>query len=212
MKEFPFISEQPNGKTTRRIGAPQGPRKASQKRAALVETAGRVFVEKGYDAATMDDVAAAANVAKGTLYHYFKNKLELLMALREDFEKEVMKRIRPHVESCPENNWIEKIKAWVDATVSAYFELNELHDVVIYGSGMPFRSSMVDAEITKYLHQLISDGAKAGAWEIEDEHWTSVVMFYSFRGGCDEAILGTQPAEDVPEKLKDLFLRILGVN
>ena len=36
---------------------------------------------------------------------------------------------------------------------------------------------------------------------MEDAKWTSVIMFYSFRGGCDEAIMGSQRAEDVPEKL-----------
>jgi hypothetical protein len=37
-------------------------------------------------------------------------------------------------------------------------------------------------------------------------------MFYGFRGGCDEAVMGTQRPEDVPKKLNDLFLRILGVH
>ncbi len=198
-------------KTTRRIGAPSGPRKADQRRATLIEAAGKLFVEKGYDATTMDEIAAAASFAKGTLYHYFANKAELLQVLREAFKKEVMRRIRSRVESCPADDWRGRIKAWIDAAVDAYFEMNELHDVVIYGSGMPFRHAMADAEITQYLTRLIRDGAKAGAWQIDDERWTAVVMFYGFRGGCDEAIMGTQRAEDVPKKLNDLFLRILGV-
>ena len=88
----------------------------------------------------------------------------------------------------------------------------ELHDVVVYGLGMPFRNAMADAEITRYLTKLISDGAKAGAWQVDDERWTAVVMFYGFRGGCDEAIMGTQRPEDVPPKLNALFLRILGAD
>jgi AcrR family transcriptional regulator len=168
-------------------------------------------VEKGYEATTMDEIAAAANFAKGTLYHYFANKAELLGALKEGFENEVMERILARVESCPVDDWRGRIKSWIDAAVDAYFELKELHDVVIYSLGMPFRHAMVDAEITRYLTKLIHDGCEAGAWQVDDERWTAVVMFYSFRGGCDEAIMGTQRAEDVPNKLNDLFLRILGV-
>lgn len=159
----------------------------------------------------MDEIAAAADFAKGTLYHYFKNKAELLQVLREGFEAEVMRRIRTGVESCQEDDWQGRIEVWVEEAVAAYFEMYELHDVVIYGSGMPFRNTMTDAEITRHLTELISDGDKAGAWQVEDAHWTAVIMFYSFRGGCDEAILGTQCKTDITSKLKDLFLRILGM-
>lgn len=196
----------------KRIGAPPGPRQAEQRRTALVEAAGKLFAEKGYEATTMDEIAAAAGFAKGTLYHYFENKSGLLGALREDFEKIVMDRIRGHVERRADDDWKGRIQAWVDAAVAAYFDMSELHDVVIYGTGMPFRNTMGNSEITKYLMQLISHGAKAGAWRVEDERWTAMVMFYSFRGGCDEAMMGAQPPEDIPKKLTSLFLRILGVD
>ena len=212
MKQAVSVSKRSNRQATRRIGAPPGPRKATQKRAALIEAARKLFVEKGYEATTMDEIAAAANFAKGTLYHYFVNKAELLEVLHDDFEKEVMRRVRSSVESCPADDWRGRIKAWIDAAVDAYFEMNELHDVVVYSLGMPFRHAMADVKINRYLAKLISDGAKAGAWQVDDERWTAVVMFYSLRGGCDEAIAGTQRAEDVPEKLNDLFLRILGLH
>ena len=212
MKQAASASKPSNRKANRRIGAPSGPRQANQRRATLIEAACKLFVEKGYDATTMDEIAADANFAKGTLYHYFKNKAELIQVLREDFEKEIMRRVRSRVENCPADDWCGRLKAWIDAAVDAYFEMIELHDVVISGLGMPFRHSMADAEISRYLRKLISDGAKAGAWQVDDERWTAVVMFYSFRGGCDEAIMGTQSPEDVPKKLNELFLRILGVH
>jgi AcrR family transcriptional regulator len=212
MKQAASVSKLSNRRATRRIGAPSGPRKADQRRATLIEAAAKLFVEKGYEATTMDEIAAAANFAKGTLYHYFANKAELLQVLREGFEKEIMGRVRSRVESCPADDWRGRLKAWIDAAVEGYFEMIELHDVVIYGLGMPFRHAMADAEISRYLGKLISDGAKAGAWQVDDERWTAVVMFYGFRGGCDEAIMGTQRPEDVPKKLNDLFLRILGVH
>lgn len=212
MKKATSVAGRSVRKSTRRTGAPAGPRRADEKRATLIEAAGRLFAEKGYDATTMDEIAAAANFAKGTLYHYFSNKAELLQILRESFESEVMKRIISRVDKCAADDWCGRIKAWIDGAVDAYFEMSDLHDVVIYGSGMPFRNAMADAEITKYLNRLISDGAKAGAWKVDDDHWIAVVMFYSFRGGCDEAIIWTQRPKDIPKKLYDLFVRILGVN
>jgi AcrR family transcriptional regulator len=212
LKQPTSASSQPKvRRATRQIGAPPGPRKADLRRATLTEAAVKLFAEKGYEATTMDEIAAAAGFAKGTLYHYFANKADLLQVLREGFEKEVMSRIRSRVEGCPADDWPGRLKAWIDGAVDAYIEMTELHDVVLYSLGTPFRHAMVDAEITRYLTKLISEGAKAGAWQVDDERWTAVIMFYSFRGGCDEAIMGTQSAEDVPKKLSDLFLRILGV-
>ena len=169
-------------------------------------------MEKGYEATTMDEIAAGAGVAKGTLYHYFASKSELLEVIRDGFESEVMNRVKSQMESCASDNWCERLKAWIEAAAGAYFDLSELHDVIFFGAGMPLRYTMADDEITRYLAKLISDGAKAGAWQVDDEHWTALIMFYGFRGGCDEAIIGAQRAEDVSKKLYYLFLRMLGVH
>lgn len=43
-----------------------------------------VFSEKGYAAATMNEIAQAVGLAKATLYHYFSSKDQLFAALMED--------------------------------------------------------------------------------------------------------------------------------
>ncbi|MGY3584379.1 AcrR family transcriptional regulator [Bradyrhizobium sp. USDA 4341] len=43
-------------------------------RAAIVKAARRIFGERGFAAATMDDIAAGARVAKGAVYHHFATK------------------------------------------------------------------------------------------------------------------------------------------
>ena len=45
---------------------------------AIREAAGRVVAEKGIEGATMDAIAEAAGIAKGTIYLYFKNREDLL--------------------------------------------------------------------------------------------------------------------------------------
>ncbi len=47
------------------------------KRRQIVEGARQVFMTRGFDAASMMDIAKAAGVSKGTLYVYFKDKDEL---------------------------------------------------------------------------------------------------------------------------------------
>lgn len=55
----------------------------SAKRRQIVEGARRIFLERGFDAASMNDIARAAGVSKGTLYVYFENKEQLFGAIVE---------------------------------------------------------------------------------------------------------------------------------
>lgn len=52
-----------------------------QKRSQIVEGAGRVFANLGFDAASMNDVAREAQVSKATLYVYFQDKEHLFTAV-----------------------------------------------------------------------------------------------------------------------------------
>jgi AcrR family transcriptional regulator len=55
----------------------------SAKRRQIIEGARAVFLAKGFDAASMNDIARAAGVSKGTLYVYVKHKEELFEAIVE---------------------------------------------------------------------------------------------------------------------------------
>lgn len=62
-----------------------------EKRRQILDGAYQVFTQRGFDAASMSDIAAAANVSKGTLYVYFADKEHLFVALIER-EREAQKR------------------------------------------------------------------------------------------------------------------------
>ncbi|MEQ8825365.1 MAG: TetR/AcrR family transcriptional regulator [Filomicrobium sp.] len=51
-----------------------------QKQAALLQTAVRLFLERGYYRTTLDDVADQLNITKPALYNYFRSKEEILFA------------------------------------------------------------------------------------------------------------------------------------
>lgn len=54
------------------------------KREQIMEGARHVFMDKGFDAASMNDITREAGVSKGTIYVYFANKEELFEALVEE--------------------------------------------------------------------------------------------------------------------------------
>lgn len=51
------------------------------RRQSILDAAGRLLLEQGFSATTMDEIAERAELSKGTLYLYFSGKQELCLAL-----------------------------------------------------------------------------------------------------------------------------------
>lgn len=70
-------------------------RRRQQTRDHLLEAAAQVFAERGFDGATLDEVAAVAGFTKGAVYSNFKNKDDLFLALLESrYEQEMQSVLR----------------------------------------------------------------------------------------------------------------------
>jgi AcrR family transcriptional regulator len=70
-----------------------GGRQRRNRRNDVLEAAVRVFHEKGYVSATIQDVAAEVGVLKGSLYHYIDSKEDLLAWIFEDSAGRVMEML-----------------------------------------------------------------------------------------------------------------------
>ncbi len=60
-------------------------------RQGLVDEARVLFARRGYHAASLNEVCAGAGVTKGALYHHFKNKEDLFLAVLDDVEKDLIR-------------------------------------------------------------------------------------------------------------------------
>ncbi|HTX60954.1 MAG TPA: helix-turn-helix domain-containing protein, partial [Methanobacterium sp.] len=56
-------------------------REKENRRNDIISTAERLFYEKGYENITMADIAEGTELARSTLYLYFKNKKEIYLAI-----------------------------------------------------------------------------------------------------------------------------------
>jgi AcrR family transcriptional regulator len=66
---------------------PQERGDAARNRALLLEAARKLVAQRGADAVTMDDVAAAAGVGKGTVFRRFGSRAGLMMVLLDEDER-----------------------------------------------------------------------------------------------------------------------------
>ena len=88
----------------------------SARRAQLLDAAQEVFVEAGYHAAAMDDIADRAGVSKPVLYQHFPGKLDLYLALLDQHSTELTDLVVAAMASTTDN------AQRVAATIEAYFE------------------------------------------------------------------------------------------
>jgi TetR/AcrR family transcriptional regulator, mexJK operon transcriptional repressor len=56
----------------------------SNKRSHIVKTAGKLFLERGFEGTSMGEIAAAGAGSKGTIYGYFRSKEELFVAFMSE--------------------------------------------------------------------------------------------------------------------------------
>ncbi len=69
------------------VSAPQERGDAARNRALLLDAARRLIDERGADAVTMDDIAGAAGVGKGTVFRRFGSRAGLMMVLLDEDER-----------------------------------------------------------------------------------------------------------------------------
>lgn len=121
--------------------------------AELLEAARRLFAEQGFHATTVEDIAAAAGVAKGTVYLYYKSKHDVYWAALERGITELLHEIqtRLEAEASPE----DKVRAFIAIKIH-YFEMNRDFFRIYFselGSGFSHPTQMPPQFEQMYLQQ-----------------------------------------------------------
>ena len=98
---------------------PSGRLPKSERRTQVLSSALEVFVDAGYHATGMDDIAERAGVSKPVLYQHFTSKLDLYLALLDAGIDELHASYAAGLRSTSDN------KVRVQRTVQAYFEFVE---------------------------------------------------------------------------------------
>ena len=86
---------------------------AASQRTRLLEAVGRAVAERGYAAATIDDIVRGAGVSKKTFYDHFRDKLDCFLAAYEAASDELLARLR-EAQSGP-GGWLDRTRAGIGA-------------------------------------------------------------------------------------------------
>ena len=100
------------GTATRRRGRPPDTDSADT-RQTIFDAARRLFAERGYGAVTNKEVASAAGITTGALYHYVESKLDLYVEVHRDMQRTIYQQFQDAVNSA--DTFLGKLMAVLDA-------------------------------------------------------------------------------------------------
>lgn len=132
----------------------------------ILEAAARVFAEKGYHETRMDDIVAAADASKGSLYFHFLNKEEIFFGLIETFIGLLESRLNETLSS--EQHGMEQMDAALTTSLRLFMQYRAMAKIVLVqavGLGAAFeqrRRTINDrfvAIIQKRIEKGIADGS-----------------------------------------------------
>jgi AcrR family transcriptional regulator len=101
-------------------------KKPEERRREIVSASRTLFLKKGYENTTMQHVMTKLQIAKGTAYHYFRSKEELLEAVVEDMAAEYVGMVE-NLFNKAQGNALEKLTRLIEAGRAVAPSLDELH-------------------------------------------------------------------------------------
>jgi AcrR family transcriptional regulator len=87
---------------------------AASQRTRLLEAVGQAVAEKGYAAATIDDIVGGAGVSKKTFYEHFQDKLDCFLAAYEAASDELYEHVRA-AQDAEGGAWLARTHAGIRA-------------------------------------------------------------------------------------------------
>jgi AcrR family transcriptional regulator len=148
------------------------------KREAVIRAAARAFSERGYHNTSIDEIAAALNVTKPTIYYYVANKEQLLLeCILTGLERVLapFRRPRPAGTSAREQ-LNETIRHYAQAIASEYGGCMVRAEDLGLAPASLARIKKLKSEIDHAIRQLLEEGARDGSIDTHDPKMTAFAL------------------------------------
>jgi AcrR family transcriptional regulator len=171
------------------------------RRSELIRSARHEFGTHGFDKATMDSIARRADVAKGTVYLYYKSKRAIYEATWRACMEELDAIVQARVESA--GSLQAAISAFVAARVAYFREQQDFFRMYVDEIGSRVSTpkqrrslcgTMIDRQ-TRILERLVADAVRRGEIRAVDPAATALAVFDMTRGLVARHLFSRQPSD-----------------
>ncbi|MFK4825960.1 TetR/AcrR family transcriptional regulator [Paenochrobactrum sp. BZR 588] len=178
----------------------------------LMTAAETLFLAKGIDATTITDITDAAGVGKGTFYHYFSSKNDMLAALAKRYTERFVESVQQAIDACEPDDWCCKLCAWIHSNVETYVRTYRIHDIVYNQHHHHDRSNQAKKDILDQLSMIIGGGIAAGIWNPPEPRVVTLLIYAGVHGATDD-IIATPPNDYklFARNLADACLKMLSM-
>ncbi len=141
----------------------------SKTREKLIEVARQLFVHKGIENTTMNDIAAASDKGRRTIYTYFKNKREIYNAVIERESEQLVQRLRS-IKDRSDLDATAKLEQYLRVRFDFLTEAMPRHDGILQWLGRDqrridrIRRLALDKELDMFK-ALIAEGVAEGVFD-----------------------------------------------
>ncbi len=208
-----FMNVKPSSSHERTADQPRPRTKPAEVRLEeLMAAAEALFLSQGVEATTISEIVSRAEVAKGTFYHYFESKNDMLVALGQRYTRHFLERLELAVNACPEDDWEARICSWIRASVQVYLETYRLHDIVYPSHHHHDRGNPEKSAILQQLLGILEGGQQAGTWSLAQPEVVASLIYAGVHGATDDVIAaGEDDGRALAEAIVQACLRMLGL-
>jgi AcrR family transcriptional regulator len=195
------------------VSEPRPPRTkpAAVRLEELMAAAEKLFLANGVEATTISSIVEEANVAKGTFYHYFAAKTDMLAALAERYTRQYLEVLERAVNACAGDDWVGKLQAWIQASIQTYVDTYRTHDIVYGNHHHHDRQNRDKNAILDQLLGILEGGKAAGLWALPQPRITALLIYSGVHGVADDAIAAKlKDCADFARSVAEDCLRMLG--
>lgn len=144
----------------------------------IVDTSVKLFIEKGYEQTTIQDILDALNLSKGGLYHHFKSKEEILEAVKQKRAQYAADMLHDLIQNTKAENAKEKLKKifWKLGTST---ETHVLDTILSQVSNPHFVIGALQNAVNQdapIIAKLIEDGVKDGSLQTKQPEMCSEIF------------------------------------
>jgi TetR/AcrR family transcriptional regulator, cholesterol catabolism regulator len=136
------------------LPCPAMPREAVvDSRQEILRTAARLFQQRGYDATSMNDVAAALKLSKGGLYHHFQGKDEILFEIMNHAMEITQERVIAPVRALADPE--ERLRALIRLHIEVVLSPRDREITVMLHENHPLPPTLrkrINARKKEYIH------------------------------------------------------------